>query len=155
MGLSHLVGREDGDVCFCVDYRKLTQVSKFDAYPMLRVEEVLESVGAAKFISKLELAKVYWQIPITKDSQEKTAFTTPFGLFEFQVMPFGLNNAPATFQRMMNEVLQDCQEFCRVYIDDVAVYRSTWEEHLQHLRCVFNCLRQAHLTLKLAKCQVV
>ena len=60
----------------------------------------------------------------------------PFGLYEFQVMPFGLHNAPATFQRMMNEVLRDCQEFCKVYIDDVAVYSSTWEEHLQHLRCL-------------------
>ena len=72
---------------------------------------------------------------------------------EFQVMPFWLHNAPATFQRMMNEVLHDCQEFCEVYIDDVAVYSSTWEEHLQHLRCVFNCLRRANLTLKLPKCQ--
>ena len=82
MGLSHHVGREDGDVRFCVDYRKLNQVSKFDAYPMPRVEEVLESVGAAKFISKPDLAKGYWQIPIAKDSQEKTTFTTtPFGLF--------------------------------------------------------------------------
>ena len=96
-----LVEKKDGDVHFCVDYRKLNLVSKFDAYPMPRVEEVLDNVGAAKYISTLDLAKGCWQIPMARDSREKTAFTLPFGLFEFQVMPFGLHSAPATFQRMM------------------------------------------------------
>ena len=95
---------------------------------------------------------------MAEESREKMAFTTPFGLYEFRVMPFELHNVPATFQIMMkmNEVLCDCQDFCKVYIDDVAVYSSTWEEHLLHLRCVFNCLRRANLltlTLKLPKCQ--
>jgi hypothetical protein len=148
-----LVEKKDGDVRFCVDYRKLNRVSKFDAYPMPRVEEVLDNVGAAKYISTLDLAKGYWQIPMARDSKEKTAFTTPFGLFEFQVMPFGLHNAPATFQRMMNDVLRECFDFCQVYIDDVAVYSTTWEEHLEHLRRVFTCLRKANLNLKMAKCQ--
>ena len=99
-----LVEKNDGDVRFCVDYRKLNQVSKFDAYPMPRIDEVLESVGSAQFISTLDLAKGYWQIPMADQSQEKTAFTTPYGLFEFRVMPFGLHNAPATFQRMKSSV---------------------------------------------------
>lgn len=120
---------------------------------MPRVDEVLESVGSAQFISTLDLARGYWQIPMAKQSQEKTAFTTPYGLFEFCVMPFGLQNAPATFQRMMDDVLRDCQEFTRAYIDDVIVYSSTWEEHLEHLRQVFTCLRRANLSLKLKKCQ--
>ena len=77
-----LVETKDGDVHFCVDYRKLNRVSKFDAYPMPRVEEVLDNVGAAKYISTLDLAKGYWQIPMARYSREKMAFTTPFGLFE-------------------------------------------------------------------------
>ena len=120
-----LVEKEDGNVCFCVDYRKFNQVSKFDAYTMPRVDEVLESVGSAQFISTLDLVRGYWQIPMLEQSQEKTAFTTPYGVFEFRVMPFGLHNAPATFQWMMNEVFYDCQEFSRAYIEDIVVYSST------------------------------
>ena len=87
------------------------------------------------------------------DSQEITAFSTPYGLFEFMVMPFGLHNAPATFRRMMNEVLRDCSAFSRSYIDDVVVFSQTWEEHLVHLRAVLTCLQWANLSLKLRKCQ--
>ena len=100
-----LVEKKDGGVWFCVDFRKLNQVAKFDAYPMPRIEEMFEKIGSATVISTLDLAKGYWQIPMAPDSQEKTAFVTPFGLFESTVMPFGLHIAPATFQRMMNYVL--------------------------------------------------
>ena len=148
-----LVEKKDGGLRFCVDYRKLNDVSKFDAYPMPRVEEVLESVGSATIFSTLDLCKGYWQVPMEEKSREKTAFTTPFGLFEFNVMPFGLHNAPATFQRMMNEALQECQDFAKAYIDDVVIYSSTWEEHLDHLDRVFRCLQKAGLTLKRSKCQ--
>ena len=102
----------------CVDYRK---VSKFDAYPMPNVQEILDKVGPAKFISTLDLAQGYWRVPMAADSQEVTAFTTPYGLLEFTVMPFGLHNAPTTFQRTMNEVLSDCSAFSKSYIDDVVV----------------------------------
>ena len=84
----------------------MNQVAKFDAYPMPRVEEVFEGMGTASVVSTLDLAKGYWQIPLTPESREKTAFTTPFGLFEFEVMPFSLHNAAATFQRTMNHVLR-------------------------------------------------
>ena len=120
---------------------------------MPRVEEVLESVGSATTFSMLDLCKGYWQVPMEEKSREKTAFTTPFGLFEFNVMHFGLHNAPATFQRMMNEALQECQDFAKAYIDDVVIYSSTWEEHLDHLDRVFRCLQKAGLTLKRSKCQ--
>ena len=82
-----LVEKKDGDVRFCVDYRKVNQVAKFDAYPMPRVEDVLEEVGPAKYITTLDLARGYWQVPMADESKEKTAFTTPFGLYEFNVMP--------------------------------------------------------------------
>jgi len=80
------------------------------------------SIGAATVISTLVLAKGYWQIPMSPSSQEKTALATPFGLFEFDVMPFGLHNAPATFQRLMNHILRDCQGFTRAYTDDIVIF---------------------------------
>ena len=148
-----LVEKKDGNVHFCVDYCKVNQVAKVDAYPMPRAEDVLEEMGPAKYISTLDLARGYWQVPMAEDSKEKTAFTTPFGLCMFNVMPFGLHTAPATFQRLMNQVLKECQGFSQSYIDDLVVYSKSREEHLQHLRKVFRCLQKAGLTLKLPKCQ--
>jgi len=103
-----LVAKKDGDVRFCVDYQKLNQLIKFDACPMPRVEELIDTIGPAEVISTLDLAKGYWQIPMAEESKDKTTFTIPFGLFEFKVMSFGLHSAPATFQRMINHVLRDC-----------------------------------------------
>ena len=148
-----IVGKKDGSVHFCVDYRKLNQVARFDAYPMPRIEELLDCIGPAKYITTMDLAKGYGQIPLSQASKEKSAFTTPFGLYEFQVMPFGLHNAPATFQRTMNEVLEGCDGFAGCYIDDLVVYSKSWEEHLQHLREVLGWLKAANLTVKMKKCQ--
>lgn len=100
-----IVGKKDGGMRLCVDYRKLNSVSKSDAYPMPRVDELIDRLGPAKFITTLDLTRGYWQVPVHADSQEKTAFTTPFGLFHFKVMPFGYQGAPATFQRLMDKVL--------------------------------------------------
>ena len=98
-----LVPKKDGSVCFCVDYRKLNQMAKFDAYPMPRMEELIDTIGPAGVITTLNLAKGYWQIPMDEESKDKTVFTTPFGLYK--VMPFGLHSVPTTFQRMINHVL--------------------------------------------------
>jgi len=114
---------------------------------------MFESIGAAKFITTLDLARGYWQIPMEMSSREKTAFATPFGLFEFVVMPFGLHSAPATFQRMINQVLGDCQPFAKAYIDDIVIFSQTWTEHLDHLREVFQHLAAANLHVRMKKCQ--
>ena len=90
---------------FCVDYQKLNQLARFDAYPMPRIEEMIDTMGLIKVISTLDLAKGYWQIPMDEGSSDKTAFTTPFGLCEFEVMPFGLYSAPVTFQRTISHLL--------------------------------------------------
>lgn len=148
-----LVDKPDGTVRFCVDYRKLNGVAKFDAYPMPRADEILERVGQAMYISTLDLTKGYWQIPMEESSKEKTAFTTPFGLFQFDVLPFGLHSSPATFQRMMDRILHGCQDYADAYIDDVGIFSLRWEDHLAHLRDVFERLKRAGLTVKLKKCQ--
>lgn len=114
-----------------------------------------ESIGSAQVISTLDLAKGYWQIPLTPEAREKTAFVTPSGLYEFGVLQFGLHSAPATFQRMMDHILRDCRTFAEAYIDDVVIYSNSWEEHVAHLKDVFARLKQAGLTLKLAKFKFV
>ncbi len=115
-----LAERKYGGVRFCVDYCKHNQVSKCDAYPMPRVEDVLERVGPATCISTIDLACGYWQVPMMEKSQETTAFTTPFRLYDF--VPFGLHNAPATFQRLMDIVLQEGRKIAQGYMDDIIVF---------------------------------
>ena len=147
-----VVTKKDGGIRLCVDYRKLNQVTKFDAYPMPRVEELLDEIGNAQFISTLDLAKGYWQVPVSKEDREKTVFVSPKGLYQFITMPFGLSGAPATFQRMMDSVLMGTEAFAGVYLDDIVIYCKTWQDHLAHLRVVFQRLEDAHLTVKMKKC---
>ena len=130
-----MVRKKDGSHRFCVDYRELNSVTKLDTYPLPRVDDLLDQLGSSRFFTTLDLANGYWQIRVDADSQEKTAFIVPQGLFEFRVMPFGLSNAPAVFQRLMQRVLMglnpvDDQAFVSVYIDDILIFSSTLEEHL-------------------------
>ncbi|XP_075775938.1 uncharacterized protein LOC142826874 [Pelodiscus sinensis] len=148
-----LVPKKDGAVRFCIDFRKLNAVSKFDAYPMPRVDELLERLGRAEYLSTIDLTKGYWQIPLTPAAREKTAFATPFGLFQFVTMPFGLHGAAATFQRLMDEILEDHRDYATAYIDDIVVFSRTWEEHLQQLGAVLRTLQRAGLTANPKKCQ--
>ena len=101
----------------------------------------------------MDLAKGYWQVPVAEEDQPKTAFTTPFGLFEFKRMPFGLKGAPATFQRMMDMLLTGLGEYSSAYIDDIIVFSGTWEEHLQHITVILQRLKKAGLTAKPGKCR--
>ncbi|MDO9013470.1 MAG: RNase H-like domain-containing protein [Polynucleobacter sp.] len=148
-----MVSKKDGSMRFCVDYRKLNALTKRDQYPLPRIDDVLESLGNAKYFSTLDLTSGYWQIRVFDEDKEKTAFTTQFGIFEWNVMPFGLCNAPSTFQRYMDVVLSGLKwKHFLVYLDDIIVFGNTFEAHLESLLKVLQRLREHGLFAKLAKC---
>ena len=145
-----LVPKSDGTYRFCTDFRKINGVSKTDSHPIPRVDDCIDRIGHAKYVSKFDLLKEYWQVPLTQRAQELLAFVTPDGLFQYRVMPFGMKNAPATFQQMMNSVICGL-DGCDAYIDDLVLYSDSWEDHVQLLRKFFSRLRDAHLTVNLSK----
>ena len=150
-----LVQKKDGSLHFCMDYRRLNAVTRKDVYPLPRIDDLLDQLSGKRVFSTLDAHSGYWQIRMHETSREKTAFVTMNGLYEFRVMPFGLCNAPATFQRLMQKTLTGLggdQPFCSVYIDDVIVFSKTVEEHLDHLAQVFNRLRKIGLKLHPQKC---
>jgi len=149
-----LVRKKNGSLRFCVDYRKLNSVTRRDGYPLPRIDELLDMFGRSKYFSTLDLASGYWQVAMEATDQAKTAFITSQGLYEFKVMPFGLTNAPATFQRLMNKVFkEEIGQFVAVYLDDIIIFSSTFEEHLRHLEHIFEKLKEAGLKLGKDKCE--
>ena len=150
-----MVRKKDGSIRFCVDYRKVNAVTKIDGYPLPRIDENLEALGGNMYFCTLDLESGYWQIAMEEDSAEKTAFISSMGLFQFKVMSFGLCNAPATFERMMDEMLDGLRwTKCLVYLDDIIVYGKTFEETLSNLRCVLERIREWGLKLKPKKCKL-
>ena len=145
-----LVPKKDGTYRFCTDLRKLNLVTKADSYLIPRVEDCIDRIGCAKYISKLDLLKDYWQVPLMPRAKEISAFVTPRGFYQYRVMPFGMKNAPATFQCMINKITANF-EGCEAYIDDVIVFGNTWEQHLERVRELFRRLRTAKLTVNLIK----
>ncbi|XP_072246328.1 uncharacterized protein nfic isoform X1 [Leuresthes tenuis] len=114
-----LVPKKDGTIRFCIDFRYLNSVSKFDSYPTPRMDELTERLGKAKYLTTIDLSTGYWQVPLSERSRELTAFRTSWGLFEFTVLPFGLHGAPATFQRLMDQVLDGLADYACAYLDDI------------------------------------
>jgi len=130
---------------FCVDYRALNAVTKPDAYPIKIIVDTLDSLGQSKIFTVLDMASGYHQIPIKPDHKEKTAFSCHRGHFQFNKMPFVLNNAPATYQRCIDIVLMGLKGIdCLVYLDDIICFSATMEEHVEKLRNIFERLDQAN-----------
>ncbi|CAM4378810.1 unnamed protein product [Lepidochelys kempii] len=149
-----LVPKKDGSVRFCVDYRKLNAITVSDAYPMPRLDELLGKLGGARYLTTMDLTKGYWQVPLGADARLKSAFITPLGLYEFLTLPFGPKGAPATFQRLVDQLLRGMESFAGAYIDDICVFSQTWEDHVSQVRQVLNRLQGAGLTVKVEKCKV-
>ena len=149
-----LVRKKSGALRLCIDYRRLNAKTRRDAYPLPRIEESLDALGGAQYFSTIDLASAYNQVQVHPADRHKTAFTSPLGLFEYNRMPFGLCNAPATFQRLMTNIFrEDALKILLVYLDDIIVYSRGVADHLQRLERVFQKLREHGLKVEPGKCQ--
>ena len=147
------VKKPNGKIRICVDFRKLNSVTTPIPFYMPRIEEVLEATGQARVISKMDLSKGYYQVMVCPEDRDKTTFVCHKGKYRFTRMPFGVCNAPAIFQTLMNKVVKGLENCCRVYMDDLIVYSNSWEEHMNHIRQALRALKQAGLTANPNKCE--
>jgi len=133
-----VVPKPDGSIRLCVDYRKVNSISVPDPFPLPRIENLVDKVGRAKYLTKIDMTRGYWQVPLDELSVPVSAFVTPTGHFEWRYMPFGLRNAPATFSRLVNLLLKGLEYCSGAYLDDIIIFSNSWEEHMKHLNLVFN-----------------
>lgn len=150
-----LVRKKDGTRRFCVDYRRLNDVTIKDAYPLSRVDESLEQLAGSSWFSCLDISSGYWQVEVDREDKPKTAFTTRKGLFEFNVMPFGLCNPPATFERLIESVLTGLHwKICLIYLGNIIVTGKSFEDMISNLESVLKRFAEAGVKLKPRKCQL-
>ena len=147
------VPKPDGTTRIYVDYRRLNNLIPQIQCPMRDLDEILSQVGGSMILSKLDLKSGFHLIPVAKSFRDYTTFISPWGKYRFTVMPFGLKNAPAIFQTIMDNTLRPCNQFAIVYIDDVLIFSSTVEDHLDHIRRTLTALKYAGLKVKPQKCQ--
>lgn len=147
------VAKPDNSVRLCVNYKDVNKHTVRDAYPMARIDDLLQEVGQSHFISTLDCSSGYWQIPVHLDSRPLTAYVTHRGLFHLKVLSFGVTKAGATFQKTMNTLLNKHREYAMAYIGDTAVHSQTWENHLVNLDAVLTTFGEHGMTLKFSKCK--
>jgi hypothetical protein len=147
----HMVPKPDGSFRPCGDYRRLNTVTEDDRYPLPSIQDFTANLAGCTVFSKIDLVKGYHQVPMAESDIPKTAICTPFGLFEYIFMPFGLKNAAHTFQRLMDKLFRHLP-FVFVYLDDILIASKDLSEHMRHLRLVFEILQSAGLQINLAKC---
>ena len=147
--------KPDGSYRFCLDFQKVNEVTKKDAYPLLQMHGILDELRSARYISKLDLCKGFHQVPLKETSRDETAFTVPGrGLFQFKRMPFGLTNAPATFQRFLDRLIgPEMEPHAFAYLDDMIIVTKTFKEHLEWLSRVLGKIKGAGLEINLDKCE--
>ena len=145
-----LVPKHDGGFRFCTDFRKVNDKTKSDSFPIPRFADCIDQIGNAKFVSTFDMLKGYWQVPLTQRAREISAFVTPSGLYQYKVMPFGMKNAPATFQRMVNKLVRDI-DGCEGYIDDFVIFSDNWLDHIRQIEHFFQIMQEAKLTINLMK----
>lgn len=141
---------------FCIDYRKINQLTIPDNYPFPRIEDIVDRLCGSKVFSTLDVSSGFWHVEMNESDIEKTAFVTMKGHYEWLVMPFGFRNSPAVFQRVLYRVLEkyELTAFASNYLDDVMIHSKSMSEHLQHLRMVFEAFKKENVKLKLSKCRL-
>jgi len=144
-----IVPKPDGSIRLCVDYRRVNSLTVPDPFPLLCVEVLVDKLGQANYLTKVDMTRGYWQVPLDDASIPVSAFVTPTGHFQWRYMPFGLRNAPATFSRLVTTLLKGLEYCSGAYLDDIIILSNTWEDHLKHLKLVVDRVRKAGLTLNL------
>ena len=150
-----LLKKKDGTTRFCVDYRRLNQITTKDAFPLPRIDDIYDQLTKASYFTKFDLKAGYFQVPLDETDRPKTAFSTREGHFQFKVLPHGLTNGPPTFQRIVNQILGPNRwKHVPAYTDDIIIYSRNFNEHLQHIQEICSLLYECNFKLNIEKCEV-